>query len=142
MAMDVIEEGGPSSHGEEQSDESGDDKKEENKKSSGSTQTDHVNQKVQVEKPKKVKFAKPAPLEVLNHVQFNKTLETPRSTIKGVLNVPMHTELTFNRGNLRKVEGQLQRAFIEFYQKLRLLKNFRYIYTFIWNIDSVSCLFF
>ncbi|KAF3431502.1 hypothetical protein FNV43_RR26233 [Rhamnella rubrinervis] len=127
MAVDMIEEGGSRSHGEEQSDESGDDHREENKKScNSSSQTDQVNLKVQVEKPKETKLA---PLEVLNHVQFNNTLETPRSTIKGVLNVPMHTQLTFNKENLTKVEGQLKRAFIEFYQKLRLLKNFSFLNT-------------
>lgn len=117
MGMDVIEELGEASSQGEQSDESSDDQK-------GRTKTDH-NQKVQVQKPKNVRFTKPAPLEVLNHVQFNNTLETPRSTIKGVLQVPMQTELTFSRENLNKVEGQLKRAFVEFYQKLRLLKNFR-----------------
>ena len=83
-----------------------------------------VNEKVRIEKPKKFRVTRPAPLEVLNHVTMNNTLETPRSTIKGVLNVPKHTELTFNRENLRKVEAQLKRAFVEFYQKLRLLKSF------------------
>ncbi|XP_015895052.3 phosphate transporter PHO1 homolog 3 [Ziziphus jujuba] len=119
-AMDVIEEAEPSSQG-EQSDESSDDQKE----NKTGTKTD--NQKVQIQKPKNVRFTKPAPLDVLNHVQFNNTLETPRSTIKGVLNVPMQTELTFSRENLNKVEGQLKRAFVEFYQKLRLLKNFGFL---------------
>lgn len=120
--MDVIEEvGGPNSH-EEKSAESGEENRDE-KKSTSTIQT--TNRNVQIENPKNFRLAKLAPLEVLNHVQFNNTLETPRSTIKGVLNVPAHRELTFNNENLKKVEGQLKQAFIEFYRKLRLLKNYR-----------------
>ncbi|KAL5553734.1 hypothetical protein UlMin_041135 [Ulmus minor] len=88
-----------------------------------------VNEKIWVEKPQNITLTRPAPLEVLNHVTMNNTLETPRSTIKGLLNVPKHTELTFNRENLRKVEAQLKRAFIEFYQKLRLLKSYSFLNT-------------
>ena len=73
----------------------------------------------------KIKGTRPASLEVLDRVKINNTLETPRSTIKGVLRVPNHTELSFSRENLRKVEGQLKRVFVEFYQKLRLLKSYR-----------------
>lgn len=54
-------------------------------------------------------------LEVLDRVKITNTLETPRSTIKGALKVPQHTELKFSRENLRKVEDQLKRAFVEFY---------------------------
>ncbi|KAH9774010.1 phosphate transporter PHO1 [Citrus sinensis] len=46
-------------------------------------------------------------LEVLDRVKITNTLETPRSTIKGALKVPQHTELKFSRENLRKVEDQL-----------------------------------
>ncbi|XP_050203478.1 phosphate transporter PHO1 homolog 3-like [Mercurialis annua] len=77
----------------------------------------------------KIKGMKPAPLEVLEHVKINNTHETPRSTIKGVLHVPHHTELKFTRENLRKVEEQLKRAFVGFYQKLRLLKSFSFLNT-------------
>ncbi|XVE91535.1 hypothetical protein REPUB_Repub01dG0018100 [Reevesia pubescens] len=75
----------------------------------------------------KVKGIRPASLEVLDRVKMNNTLETPRSTIKGVLNVPNHTQLSFNRENLRKVEELLKRAFVEFYQKLRLLKSYSFL---------------
>ncbi|XP_050277234.1 phosphate transporter PHO1 homolog 3-like isoform X6 [Quercus robur] len=114
MSMDVIEEG-PSSHG-PSSDESSDDK--DNK---------IVNQMVQEQRLKNMKGARPAPLEILSHVKMNNTLETPRSTIKGFLNYPVQTELNFTRENLRKVEDQLKRAFVEFYQKLRLLKNYSFL---------------
>ncbi|KHG04568.1 Phosphate transporter PHO1 -like protein [Gossypium arboreum] len=107
--MEVIEEG-PSRH--EESDE---DKEE----------------IVQVQKSvnNDLKGRKPAPLQILNRVKINNTLETPRSTIKGFLNVPKQTELKFNRENLKKVEDQLKRAFVAFYQKLRLLKSFSFLNT-------------
>ena len=113
MTMNMIVEA-ESSHG--PSDESSDDKDE----------IKIVNEKVQVQMPKNTRATRPAPLEVLNHVRMNNTQETPRSTIKGFLNYPVQTELNFTRENLKKVEDQLKRAFVEFYQKLRFLKNYRY----------------
>jgi len=114
MAMEVIEEG--STH-HEQSDDSNDDQEEHVKQT--------VKPKVEVQKPNNVRGTRPAPLEVLDRVQLNHSFETPRSTIKGVLNFPGNTELNFSRKNLNKVEEQLQRSFIEFYRKLRLLKSYR-----------------
>ncbi|KAL4362049.1 hypothetical protein GQ457_04G010980 [Hibiscus cannabinus] len=76
-----------------------------------------------------VKVVRPAPLEILDRVKMNNTLETPRSTIKGVLKAEKHEELSFSRENLRKVEEQLKRAFVEFYQKLRLLKSYSFLNT-------------
>ncbi|TKY58899.1 Phosphate transporter PHO1-like 3 [Spatholobus suberectus] len=115
--MEAIEEG--STH-HEQSDDSNDDQ-------------DHVKQtvkpKAEVKKPKNIKGTRPAPLEVLDHVQLNHTFETPRSTIKGVLNFPGLTELNFSRKNLNKIEEQLKRTFIEFYRKLRLLKSYSFLNT-------------
>ncbi|KAF3966063.1 hypothetical protein CMV_009798 [Castanea mollissima] len=119
MPMDVIEEG-PSSHG-SSSDESSDDKDDK--------ENEIVNQKVREQKPKNLKAARPAPLEILSHVKMNNTLETPRSTIKGLLKHPVHAELNYTRENLRKVEDQLKPAFVEFYQKLRLLKNYSFLNT-------------
>ncbi|KAE8667647.1 Phosphate transporter PHO1-like protein 3 [Hibiscus syriacus] len=82
-----------------------------------------------VEEPKpagpEVKVIRPAPLEILERVTMNNHLETPRSTVKGVLKVEKNAELSFSRENLRKVEEQLKRAFVEFYRKLRLLKSYR-----------------
>ncbi|KAK8655830.1 hypothetical protein V6N13_108396 [Hibiscus sabdariffa] len=75
----------------------------------------------------KVKVLRPAPLAILDRVAMNNTLETPRSTIKSVLQVEKHAELSFSRENLRKVEEQLKRAFVEFYQKLRLLKSYSFL---------------
>ncbi|KAG6647334.1 phosphate transporter PHO1 homolog 3-like [Carya illinoinensis] len=121
MSMDVIEEGVSNSHG--QSDESSDQEKDEEET------IDVVNQKVQERGPNNIRASRPAPLEVLNRVKINNTLETPRSTIKSFLHYPMQTELNFSRKNLRKVEEKLKRAVIEFYQKLRLLKSFSFLNT-------------
>ncbi|RZC72368.1 hypothetical protein C5167_035560 [Papaver somniferum] len=68
--------------------------------------------------------SRPASLDVLNHVTFNNTLDTPRSTIKGMLK---NNEITYGRKNLHKVEQQLQQAFVELYSELRLLKSFSFL---------------
>lgn len=116
--MDVIEEGSSISN-HEPSDESRDEhnKDENNMKP--------INASVQEQKPNGIKAMRPAPLEVLKNVRINNHMETPRSTIKEFLNVPKPTELNFTRKNLKKVEEQLKHAFVEFYQKLRLLKSYR-----------------
>ncbi|XP_047312082.1 phosphate transporter PHO1 homolog 3-like [Impatiens glandulifera] len=73
------------------------------------------------------KQVRPAPLEILNHVHINNTLETPRSTLKGFLKLPHQTKLKFNRENLRRIEQQLTKALVEFYHKLRLLKSYSFL---------------
>ncbi|XP_074381162.1 phosphate transporter PHO1 homolog 3-like isoform X7 [Apium graveolens] len=90
---------------------------------------DSGNRGVQEElKPLNSKRAKrPAPLEILNHVIINNTLETPRSSIRGILNVPNQAELKFSKENLNKVEEQLKCAFVEFDHKLRLLKSYSFL---------------
>ncbi|KAK6139377.1 hypothetical protein DH2020_026885 [Rehmannia glutinosa] len=70
---------------------------------------------------------RPAPLDILERVKFNTSQETPRSTIKGFLNLPNQTDLKFSKDNLRKAEEQLKKAFVEFYHKLRLLKSFSFL---------------
>lgn len=72
---------------------------------------------------------RPPPLEILERITINKSIETPRSTIRGVLNVPIQTDLKFTEENLNKVEEQLKRAFTEFYRRLRLLKSYSFINT-------------
>ncbi|VVA92602.1 unnamed protein product [Arabis nemorensis] len=68
-------------------------------------------------------------LSVLERIRMNKTRETPLSTIKNIIKKPKQEELEFTRHNLKKVEERLQIAFIEFYQKLRLLKNYSFLNT-------------
>ncbi|KAK7400895.1 hypothetical protein VNO78_12204 [Psophocarpus tetragonolobus] len=91
-----------------------------------------MNTKVEVQKKKKInlrpiKPIKPASVEILNRVQLNNTYETPRSTIRGFIKYPGQTQLNFTKENLSKVEETLKMAFIEFYQKLQLLKNYTFL---------------
>lgn len=65
----------------------------------------------------------PTSLEVLDHVKVNVEPETPVSTLQSIL-MSSKSSLSFSREELRKVEEQMRQAFIEFYQKLRLLKSY------------------
>ncbi|KAL0421027.1 UNVERIFIED_CONTAM: Phosphate transporter [Sesamum latifolium] len=117
-AMDVIDE--ESSCGQGTSDESGDDNK-------GRREMELVKLKNQDYKQNDIRASRPAPLEILQHVKFNTSQETPRSTIKGFLNLPNQTDLKFSKDNLKRAEVQLKKAFVEFYHKLRLLKNYSFL---------------
>nr|WGW14471.1 PHO1 A splice variant 2 [Brassica rapa subsp. pekinensis] len=75
----------------------------------------------------RMRAVRPAPLDILDRVTINNTKETPRSTIKRVLQVSKNTDLKFSRENLMKVEEKLRHAFIVFYQKLRLLKSYSFL---------------
>lgn len=66
-----------------------------------------------------------APMDVLKHVKINVALETPQTTLKGMLKQSKQKNLDFNQVELKRVEKQLKKAFIEFYQKLRVLKSYR-----------------
>ncbi|XP_059655037.1 phosphate transporter PHO1 homolog 3-like isoform X2 [Cornus florida] len=116
VQMDVIEED-DSNRGEDESSDDHQDGKE----------MKSINKKVEEKKPNNIRATRPARLEILNHVKINNTRETPRSTIKAFLKVPNQTELSFSRETLKKVEDQLKRAFIQFYQKLRLLKSYSFL---------------
>ncbi|CAE6177593.1 unnamed protein product [Arabidopsis arenosa] len=71
---------------------------------------------------------------ILERIRMNKTREiTPLSAIKTILKVHKQDELKFTRENLKEVEKRLQVAFIEFYQKLRHLKNYSFL-----NASAVS----
>ncbi|OVA12215.1 SPX [Macleaya cordata] len=70
---------------------------------------------------------RPAPLEILEYVKINNTLETPTSTIKAVLKDSKSEKLKFNKKELKKVEEQLKQVFIEFHSKLLLLKRYSYM---------------
>ncbi|XP_058226294.1 phosphate transporter PHO1 homolog 9-like isoform X2 [Rhododendron vialii] len=69
---------------------------------------------------------RPPSLEVLNHVKINVTPETPVSTLKCIL-MRSQSDLSFSKEELRKAEEQMRRAFVEFYQKLRLLKSYCFL---------------
>ena len=127
MAMEIIEEGGAGELGQsDELNEDGDD-------------IDMISRGKQVEEDNssKRKGVRPPPLEVLDRVKINQPIETPRSTIKGFLKISKNTELQFSRDNLNKVEEQLKHAFSVFYQKLRLLKSFRYILSPIFSSFSM-----
>ncbi|ESQ33016.1 hypothetical protein EUTSA_v10003656mg [Eutrema salsugineum] len=115
--MEAIQEGGSSKAGKSDEDEDDDDAEKED---------DNVVSDELAGDTSRLKAARPSPIEVLDRVKLNHTTETPRSTIKGVLQVS-NTELKFSRDNLRRVEGKLRRAFVEFYQKLRLLKSYSFL---------------
>ncbi|KAI3907592.1 hypothetical protein MKW98_016236 [Papaver atlanticum] len=77
---------------------------------------------------------KPAPLEILEHVQINNEPETPKSTIKAMLlKDSKDKKLKFNRKQLKKAEEQLKQVFIEFHWKLRQLKHYSFM-----NLLAVS----
>ncbi|KAK6242716.1 hypothetical protein SCA6_008105 [Theobroma cacao] len=73
------------------------------------------------------------PLEILEHVKINNTLESPLSTIKGFFKDSKDDELCFEKDELRKVEKRLRKVFIEFYQKLQLLKHYSFM-----NLTALS----
>lgn len=120
--MEAIQEGGSSRAGLMEDDE--DEEIEEEENGTSVVSSGAVNDVT----TSRMRAARPAPIDVLDRVKINNTKETPRSTIKGVLKVSKQTELKFSRDNLMKVEESLKRAFIEFYQKLRLLKSYRCVW--------------
>lgn len=65
------------------------------------------------------------PLKVLDHVKINDIHEGPISAIGGILKDSHDKDLSFSKKELKEVEEQLKLVFAEFYQKLRLLKNYR-----------------
>ncbi|XVF14313.1 hypothetical protein REPUB_Repub09cG0048300 [Reevesia pubescens] len=67
-----------------------------------------------------------APLDVLDHVKINVELETPVSTLKGVMK-SSKSDLSFSKQELRKAEEKITQAFFEFYRKLRLLKSYCFL---------------
>lgn len=67
---------------------------------------------------------RPAPVGILDNVKINIEPATPISTLKNVIK-SSKSDLSFSRQELRKAEEQIRMAFVEFYQKLRLLKNYR-----------------
>ncbi|KAI3776965.1 hypothetical protein L1987_46758 [Smallanthus sonchifolius] len=67
-----------------------------------------------------------ASLEVLNHIKINTTAETPLSAIKNVFH-GSKSDLHFNKKELGDAKEKLKQAFIEFHEKLRLLKNYVFL---------------
>uniref|UniRef100_A0A1J3JJ04 Phosphate transporter PHO1-like protein 5 n=1 Tax=Noccaea caerulescens TaxID=107243 RepID=A0A1J3JJ04_NOCCA len=120
--MEAIQEGGSSKAGKSDEDDDDDDDDEDVEKEEGNVVSDEAAGDVS-----RLQAKRPSPIEVLDRVKINHTKETPRSTIKGVLQGSKSSELKFSRDNLRKIEEKLRRAFVEFYHKLRLLKSYSFL---------------
>lgn len=65
------------------------------------------------------------PLEILEHVKVDNVPQSPISTIKKAFTDSSDNELSFSKEELRKVKEQLRLVFVEFYQKLLHLKDYR-----------------
>ncbi|XP_031254142.1 phosphate transporter PHO1 homolog 9-like [Pistacia vera] len=68
---------------------------------------------------------RPPSLRVLDHVRINVEPESPVSTLKGVLKTT--NDKRFSKRELKKAETLMTQAFIEFYNKLRLMKSFSFL---------------
>lgn len=64
-------------------------------------------------------------LEILDRIKISITYDSPISIIKGVFTDTRDKGLSYNKEELKEVEERLKIAFIEFYQKLCLLKHYR-----------------
>ncbi|KAH9295013.1 hypothetical protein KI387_038601, partial [Taxus chinensis] len=65
---------------------------------------------------------KPHPVEIIRDVKIIITPDTPRSTISAMLNNPGNN--TLSAKDLRRGNDMVRAAFIEFYEKLTLVKSF------------------
>ncbi|CAH8382387.1 unnamed protein product [Eruca vesicaria subsp. sativa] len=117
--LEAIQEGGSSRAG-RMEDAVQEEEEEESNGASVSTKAKDVN-------TTKLRTLRPAPIDILDRVWLNDTKETPRSTIKGFLQITKQTELKFSRENLMIVEEKLRQALFVFYQKLRLLKSYSFL---------------
>ncbi|CAN4082619.1 unnamed protein product [Withania somnifera] len=75
---------------------------------------------------KKLSHFRPAPIEILDNVKINIDPATPISTLKNVIKTSKPNS-SFSKNELSKAEEQMTKAFVVFYQKLRLLKNYRFL---------------
>ncbi|XP_028794204.1 phosphate transporter PHO1 homolog 10-like [Neltuma alba] len=67
------------------------------------------------------------PLEILDQVKIDNTIEASTSAIRSVFTGFKQEESSFSKEDLRKVEKQLRLVFVEFYQKLLNLKNYSFM---------------
>ncbi|XP_010258281.1 PREDICTED: phosphate transporter PHO1 homolog 3-like [Nelumbo nucifera] len=92
------------------------------------SQTKIIHHVIHKKKPNSiVKANRPAPLDVLNQVKIINPLESPVSMLKGVIKLSKGSELNFRKRELKRIQEQLKRVFVEFYHKLRLLKSYSFI---------------
>lgn len=104
------------------------DKNHQQKDSMGGTEVDPVQQASRDTHPEEEahkNYQRRDPMEILENVRIDNATQSPISTIKSVFTDSNDDELSFNKEELRKIEGQLKLVFIEFYQKLLHLKDYR-----------------
>ncbi|KAG7626995.1 Phosphate transporter PHO1 9 [Arabidopsis thaliana] len=80
----------------------------------------------EMEKTEDKKVFKPAPVEMLDHVKLKIDPETPLLTLKMMI-LGLPSEQTFSKPELKRAEELMNRAFVEFYQKLRFLKSYCFL---------------
>ncbi|OMP03418.1 hypothetical protein CCACVL1_02426 [Corchorus capsularis] len=99
----------------------------------GTTDDNYISQEIQEsENPSNQYFSnniRIASLEVLDHVKLNQALRHsfPAAAKVYCFSINKHTQLNFTRGNLKKIQNQLKKAFVEFYYQLWLLKNYSFL---------------
>ncbi|KAK4417642.1 Phosphate transporter [Sesamum alatum] len=91
------------------------------------TEGTSVDERVSAEKNRKDgRSFRPASVDVLDHVKINVDPDSPVSTLRNVIK-SSKSDLSFSKEELTKAEEKLRKAFIEFYQQLRLLKSYCFL---------------
>ncbi|KAL0692533.1 hypothetical protein Bca4012_059713 [Brassica carinata] len=80
----------------------------------------------EMEQAEDKKVFKPASVEMLDHIKLKIEPETPLSMLKCMI-MGLSTEQTFSKPELKRAEELMDRAFVEFYQKLRFLKGYSFL---------------
>ncbi|KAL0792609.1 hypothetical protein Bca101_063986 [Brassica carinata] len=80
----------------------------------------------EMEQAEDKKVFKPAQVEMLDHIKLKIEPETPLSMLKCMI-MGLSTEQTFSKPELKRAEELMDRAFVEFYQKLRFLKGYSFL---------------
>ncbi|KAL0685643.1 hypothetical protein Bca4012_052491 [Brassica carinata] len=76
----------------------------------------------EMEQTEDKKVFKPAPVEMLDHIKLKIEPETPLSMLKCMI-MGLSSEQTFSKPELKRAEELMDRAFVEFYQKLSFLNQ-------------------
>lgn len=66
------------------------------------------------------------PSDVLECVKIQNTSNNPKSSIERLLLGNTEKECSFSQEELKEIEEKLKKAFVEFYQKLRRLNQYRF----------------
>ncbi|KAL0343860.1 UNVERIFIED_CONTAM: Phosphate transporter [Sesamum angustifolium] len=92
-----------------------------------STEGNSVGEQASAEKNRKdSRSFRPASIDVLDHVKINVDPDTPVSTLRNVIK-SSKSDPSFSKEELTKAEEKLRKAFVEFYQQLRLLKSYCFL---------------